>query len=101
MSGFCWDEFDHRRDAQRDARYHQPDRDYYDPYTSDPCKEAYTETYDREIREERRRDEERQEQEEQESRMVRRHQQEREMEEQHEEWPEEPFPIQADGQVEP
>lgn len=80
--GFCWDERDHQRRAERDAQYHHQDRDYYDRYTTDPCKEAYTEAYDREIRSMERREEERQQQEEAgELRRLRYRQEEREMEE--------------------
>ena len=46
--GYCEDDYEHRRQAERDARYGRPDRDYYDRYTDDPCKEVYTETFDKE-----------------------------------------------------
>ena len=43
--GTCWDEHEHRRDARRDAKYGRRDREYYDRYSDDPCKIAYTEEY--------------------------------------------------------
>ena len=60
--GYCYDERDHQEQARDDARYGHRDYSRYDPYTSDPCKEVYTEAYDRETRRiEERREEERQE----------------------------------------
>lgn len=55
---YCHDDYEHRRDAERDARRGLPDREYYDPYSPDACKEAYTRAYDAEKRREdqRRRD---------------------------------------------
>lgn len=96
MSGFCWDEYEHQKDAKRDQRRHRPDPDYYDRYTTDPCKEVYTETYDRAMRDERRRADEREEEERDEARVIRRHQQEREIEENfqfyEESFPEQEYP---------
>ena len=63
------DDYEHRRKAEDDARWGRPDRDYYDPrgYDHDPCKEVYSETYDRETRRrEEYREEERQREEQEE-----------------------------------
>jgi len=57
--GFCWNEREHEDQARRDAQYDRRDYEMYDRHTSDPCKEAYTETYDRERRNIERREEER------------------------------------------
>lgn len=84
--GYCDDERDHRRRAERDAEWNRPDRDYYDRYTSDPCKQAYTEAYDREQREIRQREYEHEEQE-REARSAQRRQMERELEYEPEEQP--------------
>lgn len=48
--GTCWNEMEHRDEAQRDARYGHKDYESYDRYSDDPCKQAYTEEYDRELR---------------------------------------------------
>ncbi len=88
MRGFCWDESDHRRQAENDAHWHQRDRDYYDRYSDDPCKQVYVEAYDREIRAQERREEERQLEEAEERRAIRR----REEEQSEQCWPEEQFP---------
>lgn len=50
MRNYCDDERDHQRKAERDAEYQRRDYDYYDRFTDDPCKQIYTETYDRERR---------------------------------------------------
>ena len=61
---FYWNETDYRRQAQRDFDRGRRDRDYYDRYAWDGCKEAYTQEYDRLAREaERRREEQRYEEE--------------------------------------
>ena len=80
MRGFCWDQDEHERNAERDARYGRPDHDYYDRYTSDPCKEAYTERYDEEIRSRHRREEERERQAEEAEARHRAHQRQAELE---------------------
>ena len=86
MFGFCDDERDHRERAENDARRYRHDYEYYDRYSSDPCKQAYTEAYDREQREMYREEEQqrvaREEQEMEDARVERRRQQEREFEEQ-------------------
>jgi hypothetical protein len=61
--GFCWDERDHKERARRDAQYGRKDHEYYDRCTMDPCKEAYTEEYNREQRRIEQREYERQEEE--------------------------------------
>lgn len=71
--GYCHDEDEHERNARRDAQYGRPDHDYYDRYTSDPCKDIYTREYEREERRiETRREEEQQEMEAEERRHQRR-----------------------------
>ena len=69
----CWNEREHRDDADRDARYGRKDHEYYDRYSDDPCKQAYTEEYDRETRrQEERRYEERMEERRQEEQAAQR-----------------------------
>ena len=79
MKGFCWNEHEHERKAEDDARCGRRDYEYYDQYSDDPCKQVYVETYDREIRDQHRREEARIEEEQAESRAERRRQLEREM----------------------
>jgi len=81
MRGFCWDEREHERKAEDDARWGRRDYDYYDRYSDDPCKQVYVEAYDREIRDQHRREEARIEEEQEEARAMRRRQIEREIEE--------------------
>lgn len=81
---FCHDDYEHRRDAERDARRGTPDRDYYDRYTSDACKEVYTQAYDDERRRQDARDQQRQDDEEAERRAERRSAAERERAEEYE-----------------
>ena len=95
--GFCWDERDHQERARQDAKYGRRDYDSYDRFTSDPCKETYTEEYDRE----RRRIEDRQEEERQadEREYTARQRQEDELAEQQrgqEEFSGQPSPEEAD-----
>lgn len=57
-------------DAQRDALYGRKDYEHYDRYSDDPCKQVYTEEYDRAVRQqEKRREEERREEEREEERQ--------------------------------
>lgn len=61
MGYYCNNEDEHRQDAQRDFRYggaYGYDREDYDRYSSDGCKIAYTEEFDRAVNEERTRQEE-------------------------------------------
>jgi len=69
--GFCWNETDHRRQAERDAERGRRDYDMYDRHTSDPCKEVYTEAFDRERRAIERREEEREQERREEDRLER------------------------------
>lgn len=85
MTGFCWNESDHRRKAARDFDRGRKDRDQYDRHTFDGCKEAYTKEYDRLAREEEYRQEERRREEEEE----RRREQARAEERRQEAWAEE------------
>lgn len=59
----CYDEREHRRQAEDDFRFrgrYGYDRDLYDPYADyDSCARAYTEEFDREVRQADRRREER------------------------------------------
>ena len=70
--GFCWNERDHEEQARRDAHRGHRDYDMYDRFTSDPCKEVYTEAYDRERRAEERREEEREQERQEQARRQRR-----------------------------
>src|SRR3990167_5523376 len=66
-SGYCPHESDMEKQAREDARYDHKDRDLYERYSWDSCKEVYTREYDRQRdRIEREREEEHQEQERQE-----------------------------------
>lgn len=81
--GFCFDDDEHRREAQRDfsrsGRYGYDREQYRDPW--DDCHRAYTEEFDRLRRDEDRRQEEREEREREEARYARRLAEERAMEE--------------------
>ena len=95
----CPDDYEHRRDAERDARRGSPDRDYYDRYSDDGCKEAYTQAYDEERRRQEHRDQVQRDHEEDEYRRVRRQEAERSAAEEYElqqmeqeQFPEEQFP---------
>jgi hypothetical protein len=54
----CWNEREHRDNARKDARYGRKDYEEYDRHSDDPCKQAYTEEYDRERRHEEERHQE-------------------------------------------
>ena len=82
MSGYCWDDQEHKRQAESDARYHRKDYEQYDRYSDDPCKQVYVETYDRELQREREREEVRAAEDAELIRMENRHRFEREQEEQ-------------------
>lgn len=80
MGYFCYNEEEHRSDAKRDFNYYGSsgyDREYYDRYSDDECKRAYTEEFDRMMREEERRMEERREEERQIEEMQLRQERER------------------------
>ena len=81
---YCHDDYEHRRDAERDARRGTPDRDYYDRYSSDPCDQVYTEAYDDECRRQEHRDQIQRDHEEDERRRIRRQEAERDAQEQYE-----------------
>lgn len=55
MGRYCNNEDEHRSDARRDFSYRGAsgyDREYYDRYSDDECKRAYTNEFDRAKREE-------------------------------------------------
>ncbi len=83
MAGYCWNDYEHESDARRDVRRGSPNRDEYDRYheSSDPCREAYTEEYNREIRRIELRQEEEREDRRANERMAARRQQEQAEEE--------------------
>ena len=81
---YCHDDYEHKRDAERDARRGIPDRDYYDRYTTDACKEVYTEAYDDKCRRLRFQENLREEREAEERRVQLRSQAERERAEEYE-----------------
>lgn len=54
-----WYESELREDAQRDARDGLKDYEYYQPCSDDPYKQAYTEEYDRAVRQQEERAKER------------------------------------------
>jgi len=70
MSSWCNNEYEHRRDAQRDFERGRVNRDCYDRHSFDRCKEVYTKEYDRCRREEERQQEDRRYREEQEQRRI-------------------------------
>ena len=73
MGYYCNNEDEHRSDARRDFNYRGAygyDREYYDHYSSDGCKQAYTEEFDRQVQEERRQEERRQEERREEERQM-------------------------------
>lgn len=43
---YCTDDYEHRREAERDARHGQRDYEMYDRYSDDGCKRAYVDAYD-------------------------------------------------------
>ena len=62
--GYCPHEREMEEQARRDARDGRKDRDLYERHSWEPCKEIYTQKFDRELdRIERERYEERQEEE--------------------------------------
>lgn len=93
---YCHDDYEHRRDAERDARRGIPDRDYYDRYSYDACKEVYTKTYDDERRRLAFHESQRQERDDEERRVRQRSEWERERAEEYESQL-----IQEEEQVEP
>jgi len=95
---YCHDDYEHRREAERDARHGTRDYEMYDRYSSDECKRAYVDAYDCE-RDKMAHEQERREAEEARDRHAVREQ--REWEEYQDEaqqyyaeqeYPEEPFP---------
>lgn len=56
MGYYCNNDREHQEDARRDfdrRGAYGYDTEYYDHYTSDGCKQAYTEEFDQSVREER------------------------------------------------
>lgn len=70
MPSFCWNEREHRRQAERDFERGRKDRDMYERHSFDDCKRAYTEEYDRQRRAEEWRQIEQRDREEQERRRM-------------------------------
>lgn len=113
MGYYCNNDYEHRQDARRDyerSGSYGYDREYYDHYTSDECKRAYTDEFDNAVREERYREERREEERQMEQAQMRqdearsyRNQQEEEFyyqqmqyEEQQAQYPDEPKQVEND-----